>query len=170
MERQQLSRLSPADATVALRSYARRFGELFPDSSDLDTSALIVPGPSGWSVASLLRTTEGHLRDIDEAIRTTLTCDEPELRAPLLDRPKPPDNAEPGPSRSILEALERLVALLTIMAERISRTPVSDWARKATVVGRPSDAHELLREAVAFGRTSLDDMVLALAHARRTPS
>lgn len=170
MDRQQLSRLSPADATVALRSYARRFGELLQDSSDLDTSALIRPAPSGWSVASLLASTEGHLRDIDKAIGTTLTSDEPELRAPLLDRPEPPGNAEQGPTRSIAEALERLVALLTIMAERIARTPVRDWARKATVTGRPSDAHELLREAVAFGRTSLDDMVLVLAHARRTPS
>lgn len=170
MDRQQLSNLSPPDAAVALRSYSRRFDELFgadvdPEEQDLFGLDVL----DGWSVDAAMSAALGHVQRIDAALARTLTMDDPTLEADLFARPTPP-RAAPGRTTVVAparQALGSLQVLLGALADRVARTPPKDWSRPASVGSQRSDAHELLREAVAYGRSALDLVAKVLEAARR---
>ncbi len=163
MDRHQLMNLSAPDAAVALRSYARRFRELFStaelDGGELDAS---VPGRDGWSVGALLAALEAHLAAVSGGLSRTLTLDRPELGG-LFERPAP----AAGPGEPIAAGLQRLEHTVLEAAALVERTPAKDWQRPAVVGGAASSAHELLRELVAYGRTALDALARVLEDARR---
>ncbi|MFN0029429.1 MAG: maleylpyruvate isomerase N-terminal domain-containing protein [Acidimicrobiales bacterium] len=170
MDRQQLGELSPGDATVALRSYVRRTRELFrPGELGAGGLPLTLSGPDGWSVAALLQAGEAHLARLDRALTDVLHQDQPVLPAMLLQRPGPGD-VPPQRDADGDQLLQRHGAILNAMAERVASVPTKDWTRKAQVDGEFIDAGELLREAVAFGRSTLDELGVAVTHLRRSPS
>lgn len=165
MDRHQLMNLAAPDAVVALRSYARRFRELFTPAElrgeDLDVATA---GRDGWSVAALLAAVDEHLRAVQTGLARTLTVEGPELPA-LFERPAPAGGAARG--SGVAAALARLEETVQAAAQLVEGTPSRDWTRPASVGGAPSSAHELLRELVAYGRTALDLLAHTVEDARR---
>ncbi|MGD9749742.1 MAG: hypothetical protein AB7W59_01985 [Acidimicrobiia bacterium] len=166
MDRHQLMNLSAPDAVVALRSYARRFRELFSPAEaqgeDLDVAAV---GRDGWSVGALLAAIDGHLAAVAAGLGRSLTVDEPALPA-LFERPTPGAAAGHAPVE-VGPGLAKLEATVLEAAGLVERTAPRDWSRPAQVGGAASTAHELLRELIAYGRTALDLLARAVADARR---
>ncbi len=169
MERHQLRTLTPGDAAVALRSYARRFGELFrPDelAGGPDTIDLLHPAPgterAPLAVVAAATTAFTELR---RAVEQTLALDRPELAPSLLER-QTRDRA-PLDATAPRAAVDGLAGAATALAEVVGRAPLNDWTRTARVGGAEVEAMELLREAVASGRTYLDDLAASLDAARR---
>jgi len=164
VDRHQLANLSPPDAVVALRSYGRRFRELFgaaePAGEQLPLTTAVW---QGWSVSARLAAAGAHLARLDAALGEVTTLDSPQLPSDLYERPGP---AAGGPAEATA-LLDQLLAATTALADRVARTPAKDWSRPATVDGRPTAAHELLQEAVAYGRTALDELAAVLDAARR---
>lgn len=172
VDRNQLRSLTPADAAVALRSYGRRFRELFrtdelagaePGESTVD---LLHPAPgSDHAPLAVVAAATRAFSSLGRAIDRTLALDRPELGEGLLDRTVRDagtlDVAEPGPT------VDALTAAAGALADVIARTPLRDWERPATVGGTPVEGMELVREAVAAGRTYLDDLAVSLDAARR---
>ncbi len=163
MDRHQLDQLSPPDAEVALRSYARRFGALVSATTlaraDVPCSTAVW---RGWSVNARLAATADRVEALDAALARVSFLEQPELPLDLFESPPPAAN---GPDAAL--TLTRLLRALLAAADRVSTTPLKAWARPCTVNGAPSDAHELLRELVACGRTALDEMAAVLDAARR---
>lgn len=164
MDRHQLMNLAAPDAVVALRSYARRFRELFSPAElrgeDLDVATA---GRDGWSVSALLVAVDGHLRAVQGGLSRTLTADAPTLPA-LFERPSPSGGSV---GSGVAAALAQLDETVQSAAQLVERTPGKDWSRRATVGGAASSAHELLRELVAYGRTALDLLAHTVEDARR---
>jgi len=177
MDRQQLAHLSPPDAVVALRSYVRRFGEVLRPA-DLDGDLpLALPVHRGWSVRDLLAATTDRLDRLDDGMRRGLDEDGPVLSAGLLDRPRPPEavDRQAGPAgRAVATETGRLLeAVRTVFersAERTARTPSKDWSRPVVIGTDATTVHELLRELVAYGRTTLDEFTATVDAARRAAS
>ncbi len=171
MDRAQLRNLSATDAAVAMRSYARRFRELLVplERSVHDTGTLAIDlgaiGRSGWSVLGLADAVADHLGTLDAAIGRALESDDPAFDS-LFTAPEPP--GPPAVSSSAEAARGRLEAVVTALAERIGRTSSRDWVRPIVIDGRATDAHELLREAVAYGRNALDQLAAVVEEARRS--
>lgn len=161
MERDQLGTLSPADAAVALRSYARRFREAFAEaeaaSGPVDFSRT---GTGGASPALLLATTTETLRRLQRGVERALTDEGPALEPNLLDRPAP---APANLPRNLEDGLAALSAVVAAFADVAQRASLRDWDRGALVGQRPVSALDLLKEAVAVGRNGLDELTAALA-------
>lgn len=162
MERDQLGTLSPADAAVALRSYARRFREALAEAEAAGPPiAFSQAGPDGRSPALLLATTTETLRRLERSVERALTDEGPALDAGLLDGPAPPPATLP---RTAEDGLAALAAVTTAFADLAQRASLRDWDRAALVGQRPVTALDLLKEAVATGRNGLDELVAYLAH------
>jgi hypothetical protein len=177
VDRSQLRNLSAGDAAVAMRSYARRFRELLAPlvadeaaraaGSTADRGAPVdvtAPGRSGWSVLGLTDAVATHLDRLDDGLRRALETDRPVLGS-LFHPPEPSGSVPSSPSTTA--ALGRLEGVLAGLAEHIEHRPGDDWKRAATVDGQQSSAHELLREAVAYGRNALDLLGVVVDEARR---
>jgi hypothetical protein len=171
MDRAQLRNLSAADAAVAMRSYARRFRELLAplersahDAGTLATDLGAI-GRSGWSVLGLADAVADHLATLDAAMRRALESEDPAFTS-LFSAPEPPGPA--AVSSSAAAARGHLEGVVTGLAERIERTSSRDWVRPVVVDGRATDAHELLREAVAYGRNALDQLAAVVEETRRS--
>ncbi len=168
MDRQQLRKLSPPDAAVALRSYARRAGELFrPGELDGGDPSLDRQSAAGWSVTGLLQSAQAHLAALQRALAEVAHQDQPTLPGTLFERPSPDQAPPPSRTAPRRQALEQLGATLAALADQVAGTPLRDWARTARVGEQDTDAHELLREAVAFGRSALDELAVTLNELRR---
>ena len=163
MDRHQLGQLSPPDAQVALRSYARRFRLLF-GAAELDAGELPLQQAvwRGWSVNGRLGAIARSVEALDAALAEVAVHERPDLPAGLLASPAP--TAE-GPDAAA--TLARLAGALLAAADRVAATPLQAWSRPCTVGGTDSDAHELLRQLVAEGRTALDELGNVLDAARR---
>ena len=170
MERSTLSSLSAGDAAVALRSLGRRYREAFRPSElagardAIDVRAR--PPSGGPSPRELVQSAAVALEALGPAIERALTVERPTLDASLLDRAqrdRPAGGDEPPTA-----ALDRLAAAADRLAARVERAPLSDSARVAVVGDQTLPVIELVREAVATGRTYLDQLEQTLGELRRS--
>ena len=168
MDRATLSSLSASDAAVALRSLARRVresfrpGELRGASDAADVTAR--PRSGGPSPLEVVQSATQAFTVLERAVERTLTLDGPTLDASVLDRAA---RDRPVGSGSIEEALDGLRDAAERLANRVERAPLGDWARPAVVGSTTVPAIELVREAVATGRTYLDQLTDTLTDLRR---
>jgi hypothetical protein len=141
-----LSKLSPDDAAVALRSYPRRFRELIasvpPD--DLPAEVLEHADHVARSVAML-----------GEALRQVLVQDSPVLHPAVID-----DNGREwamAASSTPDTVLDFLQVECNAMADVIADTATDAWTRTGSVAGanREVTALDIVREAVRTGSDHL---------------
>lgn len=166
MARHELGRLTPADAAVALRSFGRRFREVVrPDelAGDGPDPTVVPPGSSSAPVEVLARTT-ATLRRRQRAIEQILA--EPTGRLDPADLPGGPTAPGLPAPASMATGLDDLAAALVDLAELADRTPLPRWERTAPAPTGPMRAADLLADAVAVGRSGLDDFGAALRDAR----
>lgn len=139
---------------------------------------LTAVGPSGWSVAGLLAAATAHLGALDTTLSGALDAATPPQVTGTFSRPVAASAATPAPGpamasggaggpAAVAVVLLPLEAALHHLADRVARTPGGDWDRPLVVDGAPSTAHEVLREAVAYGRTVLDQLAVVVEEARR---
>jgi hypothetical protein len=175
MDRSTFSSLSGGDAAVALRSLARRFresfrpGELAGETVAADVGA--TPPGGGPSPLELVERAARGLVALRDATEQVLVRDDPELPADLLDRAER-DSGAPVPGGSaggLSAALGRLRDAAEGLADRAQHVSLKDWGRTGRVGGSPVSAIELAQEAVATGRTYLDQLAPALDGVRRSP-
>ena len=163
-----LSRLSPDDAVVALRSYSRRYrAELLPVPGDDRADEIATRlGPEGESALDVVSDVTRTLGLLGSELHRTLTLDEPLLHPAVAD-PSRRHWDSPGPER-IDDALVLLDHELDALVD-LTRSVVTteDWTRRATVAGGAShSALDLLKEAVAVGATGLDRVHAVLTAVR----
>ena len=163
-----LSRLSPDDAQVALRSYARRYrAELRPVPGDDRADELAARlGPGGESAIDVVSDVTRTLGLLGSELQRTLTQDEPVLHPAVADPSRRHWDA-PAPERvdDALVLLDHELDSLVELARSVTTT--DDWTRRATVAGGGSlSALDLLKEAVAVGAAGLDQVRTTLAAVR----
>jgi hypothetical protein len=163
-----LTRLSPGDAEVALRSYGRRYrAELKPMADDDRTDELAARlGPDGSSALDVVSDVTRTLGLLSSEIHRTLTLDEPVLHPAVAD-PSARQWDAPAPE-SVDEALTLLDHELDTLLEAMgAATTPEDWARTAPVAGDGRrSALDLLKEAVRVGAEGLDQVRAVLASVR----
>ncbi len=146
------SAVSPADGAVALRSLPRRFRELFTGFDDDEKPDDLVhrAGADGHSALDHAAHVPRALALIGEALRKTLTSDQPVLHAGVVDER---DREWPdGYAEGLDDVLDLLEAEAVALAYRVERASADDWARAATVAGgQQVTALDLLQEAVRTG-------------------
>jgi hypothetical protein len=152
-----LSHLSPGDAVAALRSYPRRFRELF---ASVDEAAL--PDAAVDHADHVARS----LAMIGQALHQVLVQDRPTLLPAVLDDAAR-EWAHAG-SSSVDDVLDFLTVEANALADAVSDVPADAWTRPGLVAGRESEvtALDLLREAV---RTGSDHLRAAEAAVRSAP-
>jgi len=175
MDRSTFSSLSGGDAAVALRSLARRFresfrpGELAGEAVAADVGAM--PPGGGPSPLELVERAARGLAALRDATEQVLVHDDPQLPADLLDRAER-DGGSPatgGSTGALSAALGRLRDAAEGLADRAQHVSLKDWGRTGRVGGSAVSAIELTQEAVATGRTYLDQLAPALDGVRRSP-
>ncbi len=171
-----LSRLSPGDAVVALRSYPRRFRGLLTTFGDDERpdDLLNRPGADGFSalvhaqgVAEDLAVLAGALRSIGRDHRPVLAADAVGALRVFGDRVPSGDRAEHRDADAVLDRLSREA---TALADQAEGTPADGWARtgvEAGGTGRELTALDVVRAAVRRGAQGLRTVEQALAAARR---
>jgi hypothetical protein len=164
-----LSRLTPDDAQVALRSFPRRYrAELAPGPVDDELDELAARlGPGGESALDVVSDVTRTWGLLGHELRRTLTDDEPMLHPATLDRSK--RRWETPSAGSVDEALELLGHESDELVDVIASVgTVEDWARSAPVAGGGSTtALDLVKEAVRVGAEGLDRLDLVLTAVRR---
>jgi len=166
MERDQLGTLSPADAAVALRSFPRRYREAVDEArakrADLDLAAAAAPNRAPLVVLVGACTALERLR---QGVEHTLTDAGPSLEPSLLDRGAL--EATSGMTgqlpRTIEAALATVQDVTTRFADLAQHTPLREWDRGALIGQTPVTALDLLKDAVAAGRSYLDELEASLA-------
>lgn len=164
-----LSRESPADIAVTMRSLPRRFGEaLAPrdDETDDDVEALARRvGPDGASALDHVADTGRTLALLAGALTQVVAGKRPVLHDAVVD---------PAARTWQLDAtdLEGELALLADealeLAGRVERTSVEQWDEVGRVVGGDErTALDLAREAVRTAITGLRATEAAMAAARQ---
>ncbi|MCP3857944.1 MAG: hypothetical protein GY698_25020 [Actinomycetia bacterium] len=157
-----VSRLSPRDAAIAVRSFERRFQEAtfsLDDPNDDHGGLAAFVGSRGESALTIVTRASRTLGLLQAAVDDILDHDNPELTAGVMDagqRPRWPEAR--GDLAAEVAVLGREAAQL---AERIEHTRAADWSRSARVAGpdgQTVDALDVVREAV---RTTSVDLVSA---------
>ncbi|HEX6238085.1 MAG TPA: hypothetical protein VFZ68_12875 [Acidimicrobiales bacterium] len=167
-----LSKLTPADATVTLRGLERRYRGLFAGLGEDETPDDVGHrvAADGWSAVEHVVAAAWAIAAADRSLAAVLTSDVPSLPVTDLDPDRRP---KPGPPTGT--AHERLAELgmeATTLADRISRVPAGDWAREATVDGDPArraTALDIVRGAIDAGVTHLRAAQRVLDEVRRRP-
>jgi hypothetical protein len=179
MERSTFSTLSGSDAAVALRSLARRFREQFrPGELAGDTVAADLaraPLDGGPSPLELVESACRAITALQGATEQVLTFDNPALDPNLLDRstrdraPRNSGGGAGGSGRAVADALDGLSRAAGTLADRAQHVSLKDWGRTGRVGDTTVTAIELVQEAVASGRTYLDQLGPVLDRVRRSP-
>ncbi len=165
-----VSRLSPRDAAIAMRSFERRFREATFSLDDLDDDhgglAAFV-GSRGESTLTIVTRASRTLGLLQAALDDILDHDNPELAAGVMDpsqRPRWPE-AE-GDLAAEIAVLGRQAARL---AERVEHTRAADWSRSAHIAGSDGqavDALDVVREAVRTTSVDLGSATETMTEAR----
>ena len=177
MDRSTFSSLSGGDAAVALRSLARRFRESFRPGELAGDAVAARRG----EVPARRRALAARARRVGrprasprcgEAIEQVLVADDPVLPG----RPARPGRRGTAPpasgaasSGALTGALDRLGGAAESLADRAQHVSLKDWGRTGRVGAGTVSAIELVQEAVATGRTYLDQLGPALDGVRRSP-
>jgi len=162
-----LSRLAPADAAAALRSYPRRFrGLLAPLDPDEDPEELAQRlGPSGCSVLGIVTDTTRTWVLLHDAMRRITITDSPVLHPAVTDSTRR-DWEAPAPA-TLSDALGMLEDTAAAFADDVDRTPATAWTRTGTIAGDgTTTALDVLREAVRVGHDALGAAGRTLAAVR----
>ena len=153
-----VTRLSPADAVAALRSYPRRYGTaLLPLDDDEAAQRALVMGPDGVAPIDLAYDTYATMAGLRRALEEVIVHDNPVLLAALFD---PSQRHYSGPAGDDPDAiLDLLGTEATGLADRVERVAVAEWSRSGTEsgTGRAVTALDVVREAV---RTAADNLRL----------
>jgi hypothetical protein len=153
-----LSKLSPSDAVVALRSLERRHRELFEPLREGESPDEIAHrrGPDGWSVIDHVVAATQAIAAASRALARVLIAEAPSVGPDEVDpaaRPKPVVAAG-----SLDEAIAELGREAAAAADRIARVPAESWSRTVVVddgPGRTATALDIGRAAVDAGVTHL---------------
>jgi hypothetical protein len=162
-----LSKLAPADAAVALRSFPRRYrGALQPLKNDEDVEELAHRvGPDGRSAIQILSDVTRTLVVLGEALRQITVNPTPVLHAAVID-PALRQWDTPPPER-LGDALAHFDSETSSLADAIDHVPVDSWTRTGSVAGGGSvTAITVARDAVREGRKGLEDIERTLAAVR----
>jgi hypothetical protein len=153
-----LSKLTPADAAVALRGLERRYRALFAglgdDESPDDVAHRRV---EGWSAIDHIVAAARAIGGYERTLHAVLTRDTPELSPADLDDDTHPQPV--APTGTVHERLSELGMEAVSMAGRIEGVPASDWTREGVVgegSGRRVTAMDLVRAGVEAGVSHLD--------------
>ncbi len=163
-----LSKLSPNDAVVALRSYPRRYrGALAPIEDDESIEELAQQvGPEGRSAVELAADTVRTWSVLGEALRRIQVDDTPVVHGAVVDPAQrhwetPVHETVP----SVLEQLDDGAVQLADAADLVSG---EQWLRRADVAGGGSvTAFDVVREAVRVGHENLAAIERTLSALRR---
>lgn len=164
-----VSRLSPRDAAIALRSFERRYREAtfsLDDTDDEHGGLAEHIGSGGESTVTIVRRASRTLGLLQHALDEILDHENPELAAGVMD----PSARLPVPPAGGDLATE--VALLGTeaahLAERVDHTRAADWSRPAVVEGsgQAVDALDVVREAVRTTSVDLRSARETMAEAR----
>ena len=168
MEDLDLSRLSPAEAAAALRSYPRRLrGLLSSLDADEDPEELAQRfGPDGRSVLGIVSDTTRTWVLLHDAMRRIAISERPVLHPAVID-PTQRDWDAPAPA-SLSDALEVLADTAAAFADDVDRTPATAWTRIGEIAGRgTTTALDVLKDAVRVGHDALADASRTLESIRR---
>lgn len=141
-----LSHMGPSDAVAALRSYPRRFRELFAkvDDDELPAEAVEHADHVARSVALL-----------GEGLRQVLVQDQPVLMPAIAS------DAEREWAQATTSSVDDVLAFVDMecnaLADTIADVQSSAWTRTATVAGSGAtmNALDVVREAVRTGADHL---------------
>ena len=163
-----LSRLSPADASTALRSYPRRFRDVLTDfEADEDGEAIVRRRPAD-DQPSALEHAEAFAYAIPLAARALdeiLTQDDPQLPNGIIGGLRPEWTAAGADVSSVLDLMSQEAE---IHARRIGEVPSGDWDRVGhDASGANVTALDVVREVVRSGHDHLRSAEEAITKARR---
>jgi hypothetical protein len=137
--------LSPPDAVVALRSFARRFTEIGePDPDDDGGAEGDAPAEKTLAAAAA---GAAAIATSGEQLRRVLVGDSPELG--------PAPDLAAAPATPPADAIDRLRTAAERVADLAARQPASAWTRTGRRAGQDVTAADLLREAVHAGAHEL---------------
>lgn len=160
-DRLDVSRLSPGDAVVALRSFARRFTALFTGFADDESPDALLnrPGRDGRSAAEIAAAAASRFAAAQEALRRITTHDSPGVTL---------EAAGPGPASSPQAALELVRGAAGALADEVAAVDSGDWGRTGRADGREVTALDVVREAVRDGSDGYRAAERAVEDARRS--
>ena len=151
-----MSRVSPADAAVTVRSLPRRFLGVFasappPDDPGGDDLVRRV-GPDGHAALDHLALVTRGLVLVDHALGQVMVQDSPHLHAAVTDPGARDYVPVGGHDPTAADLLDELGTVAESLATRIERTPAGDWSRAGRIGGEATvTALDLAREAVKTG-------------------
>ena len=162
--------VSPSDASVAVRSFPRRYGALvrgFDDDEHADALVRRRPAEGVWSALEYTR----HVADVFEDMENVLR------RMVVEDHPSIPDSWDPdqravdahyneGP---VDAALGLLAAAAERLATRIEGIGGDDWLRTARFSYGQREVIDITRNAVHEGTHHLRDVRRGLTTVRGRP-
>jgi hypothetical protein len=159
-----LSKLTPADAAIALRGFERRYRGLFAglgdDESPDDVARRQV---TGWSAIDHVVAAARAIAAADRALAVVLASDDAHVAPEDVGAaPRP----HPGsPTGTVHERLAELGFEAVALADRIDGVGADDWKRTATVsgAGRPITTLDIVRAAVDAGVSHLNAAQKVLA-------
>jgi|tagenome__1003787_1003787.scaffolds.fasta_scaffold20531377_2 hypothetical protein len=164
-----VSKLLPPDALAALRSYPRRFrNEVTSIEGDEDMEELAARiGPNGESAIQIMSDVSRTWTVLAEALRQTLTSEDPVVHAAVVDPAQRSWDAPP--SDSLADVLTVLDHSAEALAERMASVrDLDDWNRRAQVAGGGQiTALDIARNATVAGHDGLAAVHDAIAAARR---
>ena len=172
------TRLSPADAAVAARSFGRRFREAAaaaattlddqPDEAELDEMAAR-PGAEGRSALDHLALASRRLEVAAERTRAALVNRSHEIDPGLLsvEVTDPPTH-----SSSLTASIDRVERAGSALAQVIDEADASQWTASRSVTGGTGSATPLdgVQATVAFVLDRLKDTERTLREVRGRPS
>lgn len=166
-----VSRVSPADAAVTLRSLPRRYRGLFaaaarPDDPGGDDLVRRL-GPDGHAALDHLALATRGLVVIGHALGQVLIQDDPYLHVAVTDATAREYAPVAGHDPTAADLLGELATVAEALATRIERTPAGDWSRTGRTEGTTAvTALDLAREAVRTGIAHLKAAEATLAAVR----
>lgn len=153
-----LSKLAPSDGVVALRSFERRYRNLFAESDDSESPDELAkrPAGNGWTILEHIVAAAWDIAASSRGLGEVQTQEDPLLDPADVDpgaRPRPHN-----PTGTVHERLAELGLEATSLADRAERISPAAWDRMGMLAdssGRRVSALDLLRAAVDSGVTHL---------------
>lgn len=161
-----VSPIAPGDATIALRSFPRRYRtELLPADEPVFEAEAQQLGPDGWSAVEIATDTLRTWLIQREALRQTQLSDFPIFHPAVID---PTARHWQTPiHETCASVLEQLDDLAADLADDIGRISGDQWHRSGTIAGGESvTAALLLAHIVAVGSENLRRIERTLAAIR----
>lgn len=161
----------PPDAVAALRSYPRRYLELFPARDDDEKPAGVIrrrPEPAVWSALEYAAHVGAALGELANAIRVMTIEDNPTINE--FNDPDVQVNEERWNEQSREEVLARLRDAADHAATVVENVPRDSWHRTAVFPWGDRDALTMARNAVHEGYHHLRDVDDVLKRVVGSPS